>query len=117
MVFNEEDLLRLINRLLERLHQADGEKNSSHITLNYIAPGAQYVNHIDTQVFDSAKLQKPPQDNHINQNTTKLPDCLAIKDKWRTFEKLWHRNNMHSDYNTALSQHQSLEFNEKLKKL
>ena len=59
MVFNEEDLLRLINRLLERLHQADGEKNSSHITLNYIASGAQYVNHIDTQVFDSAKLQKP----------------------------------------------------------
>ena len=42
---------------------------------------------------------------------------LGIKDKWKTFEKLWHRNNMHSDYNTALSQHQSLEFNEKLKKL
>ena len=159
MDLSEVKILRLINRLLERLHQADGEKNSSHITLNYIAPGAQYVNHIDTQVFDSAKLQKPPLDNHINQNTTKLPDCLAtkeamllwksamdkgwvdenyqpklsrtlsallayemakrlgIKDKWKTFEKLWHRNNMHSDYNTALSQHQSLEFNEKLKKL
>lgn len=159
MDLSEDNLLRLINRLLERLHQTDGETNSSHITLNYIAPGAQYVNRIDTQIFDSAKLQKPPQDSHINQNPPKLPDCLAtkeamllwqsamdkgwvdenyqpklsrtlsallayemakrlgIKDKWKTFEKLWHRNNMHSDYNTALSQRQSLKFNEKLKTL
>ena len=93
MDLSEVKILRLINRLLERLHQADGEKNSSHITLNYIAPGAQYVNHIDTQVFDSAKLQKPPQDNHINQNTTKLPDCLATKEAmllWKSaMDKGW----------------------------
>ena len=46
-----------------------------------------------------------------------MAERLKIKDKWKTFEKLWHRNNMHSDYNTALSQHQSLKFNEKLKTL
>lgn len=42
---------------------------------------------------------------------------LKIKDKWKTFEELWHRNNMHSDYNKALTQKQSLEFKDELKNL
>ena len=44
-----------------------------------------------------------------------LAERLGIANKWKFFEKLWHRNNMRGDYNTALDQRKSLEFQEKLK--
>lgn len=43
-----------------------------------------------------------------------LAERLGIANKWKFFEKLWHRNNMRSDYNTALDQRKSLEFQERL---
>ena len=45
-----------------------------------------------------------------------LSERLGIAHKWKLFETLWHRNNMRSDYNTALEQRKSLQFQEKLKK-
>lgn len=50
-----------------------------------------------------------------------LADMLAVKlgirNKWKTFEAMWHRNNMRGDYNTALNQNKSLAFQDKLKNL
>ena len=42
---------------------------------------------------------------------------LGIKEKWKVFEGLWHRKYMRSDYNLALSQQQSYEFQDELKRL
>ena len=42
---------------------------------------------------------------------------LGIREKWKTFEALWHRRNMRSDFNEALDQRQTLELREKLKSL
>ena len=46
-----------------------------------------------------------------------LAERLGIAHKWKVFESLWHRNNMRGDYNTALEQRKSLEFQDKLKKI
>lgn len=46
-----------------------------------------------------------------------LAKRLHIVNKWKLFERLWHRNNMRNDYNTALNQQKSLEFQEKLKNI
>jgi len=46
-----------------------------------------------------------------------LAQRLGIANKWKVFERMWHRNNMRGDYNTALDQKKSLAFQEKLKKL
>ena len=46
-----------------------------------------------------------------------IAERLGIAHKWKLFETLWHRNNMRSDYNTALEQRKSLLFQEKLKKI
>ena len=46
-----------------------------------------------------------------------LAERLKIANKWKLFELLWHRNNMRNDYNTALNQRKSLEFQERMKKL
>lgn len=50
-----------------------------------------------------------------------MADMLAVRldiaNKWKQFGLLWHRNNMRNDYNTALNQRKSLEFQEKLKNI
>ena len=46
-----------------------------------------------------------------------LAERLGITHKWKFFERLWHRNNMRGDYNTALDQRKSLEFQERLKNI
>lgn len=45
---NEDEVLALFSRLLERLHQADGDhhNSSSPFTLIYVAKGAQNVGSI-----------------------------------------------------------------------
>ncbi len=65
--------------------------------------------------------------NENGQPTVSRPDAalmadmiavrLGIDHKWKLFEKLWHRNNMRGDYNTALEQRKSLEFQERLKNI
>ena len=50
-----------------------------------------------------------------------LADAIAVKlgirQKWKTFETLWNRKNVRSDYNLALRQKQSLDFQGELKRI
>ena len=46
-----------------------------------------------------------------------LAKRLGIPNKWKLFEDMWHRNNMRNDYNTALNQQKSLDFQERLKNI
>ena len=155
-ILDNEEILELINRLLERLHQTDGDNESSHFSFNYIAPGAQYVNRIDTQIFGADKSQKPKPASSSTNEPPQLPEPLAtdeamvlwekaqkavwvdenfqpkisrtkaammahvmatklgIRNKWKVFETLWHRQNMYQDYYDAVNQQQSIEFGDSL---
>ena len=42
---------------------------------------------------------------------------LGIKDRWKYFEMLWHRKNMRSHHNTALSQKNSYMFFDEVKRM
>ncbi len=46
-----------------------------------------------------------------------LAERLHIDQKWKFFEQLWHRKNMRNDYNTALEQRKSLDFQDRLKEI
>lgn len=46
-----------------------------------------------------------------------MADKLGINDKWKIFEAFWNRKYMSSDYNLALNQQQSLDFQEELKEI
>ena len=86
MDLSNEDILELINRLLERLHQTDEDKESSPINLTYVAPGAQYVNRIDTQIFGADKSQKPKPASSSTNEPPQLPEPLATDEAmvlWR----------------------------------
>ena len=164
---NDEEAIGLLNRLLEQLHQAGYTNHGSKIEVVYVASGAQYVNHIDTQIFGEHKQQEetPPKSvkdtrpTPVNNTPPPLPPELStpkamelwkkvqaagyvyenyqprksrtqaallayemakrlnIRKKWKVFEALWNRKNMRSDYNIALRQHQSLDFQDCLKQL
>ena len=156
------DLMDQLNRLLEWLHQSDGQHLGSHITLIKVEKGAQYINHVGTQMFNTNKSdarvkdcsptveppmppdlpeqlatpeatalwQKAQQAGYVNEHfqpllsrtlAALLADTMAerlnIKEKWKVFERLWHRKYMRSDYNLALTRKRSLDFQDELKQL
>ena len=47
MNMNDDEAIGFINRLLERLHQADLTNFGSHLQIVYVASGAQ---HVETQI-------------------------------------------------------------------
>ena len=157
---NDDEAIGLLNRLLERLHQADLTNFGSHLQIVYVASGAQ---HVETQINMGAygqteTLPSPPCVGR-EKETINLPQALAtekamalwkkaqtagwvdanyqplisrtqsalladamaeklgIRQKWKTFETLWNRKNMRSDYNLALRQQQSLDFLTELKRM
>ena len=159
---NDDEAIGFINRLLERLHQADLTNFGSHLQIVYVASGAQ---HVETQInmgektlHKSETLPSPPCVGR-EKETSHLPEVLAtdeamtlwkkaqaagwvdanyqplisrtqsalladamaeklgIRQKWKTFETLWNRKNMRSDYNLALRQQQSLDFLTELKRM
>ena len=50
MNFNDDEIVGLLNRLLEMLHQADGN-NQGSIVFNVYSSGSLHVDHVDTQNF------------------------------------------------------------------
>ena len=74
---NNEDALEFINRLLERLHQADYINQGSKIEVVYVASGGQ---HVETQINigahpnegseKEAKDNIPPPDGWIKNGAT-----------------------------------------------
>ena len=56
MNINNDEALGFINRLLERLHQADLTNFGSHLQIVYVASGAQ---HVENQINIGASLPTP----------------------------------------------------------
>ena len=161
MNFNDDEIVGLLNRLLEMLHQADGN-NQGSIVFNVYSSGSLHVDHVDTQNFYGDACPKPQKEKEKEkgkEDTPTLPaplgteqammlwrkaqragyvdehyqpllsrtqaallaDAMAvrlgIKEKWKVFEGLWNRKYMRSDYNLALTQQQTYEFQDELKRL
>ena len=164
MELNDEEILELINRLLEKMQRAGHANQGSKIELVYVAPGAQHVDHVETQIV---RDQQPHPETHPHplpigrgvDGEFRLPEVLAskeamalwekaqeagyvdancqplisrtqaalladmmaerlgIREKWKVFETLWKRKYMRSDYNLALTQQQSLDFQDELKRV
>ena len=104
---NDEEALGLLNRLLEGLHQAGFENFGSHINLVYVAPGAQYVNHIDTQVFGERKPQNAVQDTPVKDTPPPLPPELSTDKAMALWQKAQRAGFVDADYQPLLSRTQS----------
>ena len=77
---NDDEAIGLLNRLLERLHQADLTNFGSHLQIVYVASGAQ---HVETQINMGAygqteTLPSPPCVGR-EKETSNLPEVLATE--------------------------------------
>ena len=150
------DVLKMVNELLEQLHQKGKDHQGS--TVFIYAPGSQYVDKQfnigayprplpkgkgvdspeaskslpDELTTDKAMelWRKAQQAGYVDEHyqpllsrtqAALLADAMAerlgIKEKWKVFEALWNRKYMRSDYNLALTQQQSYDFQDELKLL
>ena len=82
-----DDLVDQINRLLEWLHQSDGQHIGSHITLIKVEKGAQYVNQVGTQVFNTDKSNVSAKDHSPTVEPPELPEPLATPEAMALWQK------------------------------
>ena len=87
---NDNDLVDQLNRLLEWLHQSDGQHIGSHITLIKVEKGAQYVNQVGTQVFNTDKSVVSAKDHSPafeSPEPPELPEPLATPEAMVLWQK------------------------------
>ena len=90
MEFNDDEIVALLNRLLEKLHQADSNHQGS-IVLNIYGKGSLHVDHVDNQNFYGDKWVKA----HRNKETATSPlSAEPVFDKDTPLSALF-RDNFH----------------------
>lgn len=86
MEFNDDEIVALLNRLLEKLHQADSNHQGS-IVLNIYGKGSLHVDHVDTQNFYGDACPKPQKEKG-NIDAPTLPLYYAPIKRWCYGRKL-----------------------------
>ena len=100
MNYNDDDIIELFNRLLERLHQADSKQLGSKIEIVYIASGGQ---HVETQInIGTASLPNP-----IPKVCPTLPEPLATDEAMALWKKAQAAGYVDDHFQPLISRTQS----------
>jgi hypothetical protein len=92
MEFNDDEIVALLNRLLEKLHQADSNNQGSTV-INIYGKGSLHVDHVDNQNFYGDKWVKA----HRNKETATSPlSAEPVFDKDTPLSVLF-RDNFHGE--------------------
>ena len=105
---NDDEAIGLLNRLLERLHQADLTNFGSHLQIVYVASGAQ---HVETQINMGAcgqpeTLPSPPCVGR-EKEAGKLPEVLATDEAMTLWKKAQAAGWIDANYQPLISRTQS----------
>ena len=113
MNINDDEALGFINRLLERLHQADLTNFGSHLQIVYVASGGQ---HVETQI----NIENPPKQPTTNpekeqrlpnplqkEREPRLPEVLATEEAMEIWKKVQDAGYVDAHYQPLLSRTQS----------
>ena len=98
-----DDLIDQINRLLEWLHQSDGQHIGSHITLIKVEKGAQYVNQVGTQVFNTDESAVSAKDHSPTFEPPELPEPLATPEAMALWQKAQQAGYVNEHFQPLLS--------------
>ena len=106
---NDDDALALLNRLLERLHQADLKNFGSHLQIVYVASGGQ---HVETQINIGKAQPKPetlpsPPCAGREKGTSNLPEVLATDEAMALWRKTQQAGYVDEHYQPLLSRTQA----------
>ena len=100
---HDNDLVDQLNRLLEWLHQSDGQHIGSHITLIKVEKGAQYVNQVGTQVFNTDKSDVSAKDHSPTIEPPELPEPLATPEAMALWQKAQQAGYVNEHFQPLLS--------------
>ena len=106
---NDEEALEFINRLLERLHQADFTNHGSKIEVVYVASGGQ---HVETQYISLTPNPSPKGEGNFKGRETGterpvLPDVLCTEEAMALWEKVQKVGYVDDNYQPLISRTQS----------
>ena len=106
MNLNDDEALGLINRLLERLHQADLTNFGSHLQIVYVASGAQ---HVETQINMGAYPQPLPKGKGVDgaEASKSLPEVLATEAAMALWKKAQAAGWVDANYQPLISRTQA----------
>ena len=114
MNFNDDEIVGLLNRLLEMLHQTDGN-NQGSIVFNVYSSGSLHVDHVDTQNFygdacpKTKTLPDPPcvvrEKGDIDTST--LPASLCTEQAMALWRKAQAAGWIDDNYQPLLSRTQA----------
>ena len=99
---NDEEVLGFINRLLERLHQADYINQGSKIEVVYVASGGQ---HVETQI--NLAPPGPSKERKKEAEPPALPDALSTEEAMALWKKAQEAGYVDSNYQPLISRTQS----------
>ena len=109
MNINDDEALGLINRLLERLHQADLTNFGSHLQIVYVASGGQ---HVETQINIGNAQPKPEtlpkgKETDSAEASKSLPEVLATDEAMTLWRKAQRAGYVDEHYQPLLSRTQA----------
>ena len=107
---NSEELsaeaLGFINRLLERLHQADFTNHGSKIEVVYVASGGQ---HVETQINVGTRPHPLPIGRGVDtfKGKRNLPEALSTEEAMALWEKVQRAGYVDANFQPLISRTQS----------
>ena len=105
MEFNDDEIVALLNRLLEKLHQADSNHQGS-IVLNIYGKGSLHVDHVDTQNFYGDACPKSQKEKG-NIDAPTLPPLLRTDKAMVLWQKAQDAGYVDANYQPLISRTQA----------
>ena len=98
MEFNDDEIVALLNRLLEKLHQADSNNQGSTV-INIYGKGSLHVDHVDNQYLYGDKWVKALQNKVVADDQPSAAEPVFDKD---TPLSVLFRDNFHSELRNVI---------------
>ena len=105
MNFNDDEIVGLLNRLLEKLHQADGN-NQGSIVFNIYEKGSLHVDHVDNQYFYGDKWVKPQKEKGT-YDASAMPASLCSEQAMILWKKAQDAGYVDTNYQPLISRTQA----------
>ena len=105
---NDDEAIGLINRLLEKLHQADLKNFGSHLQIVYVASGGQ---HVETQInlgaYHHPQASPQPSPKGKGDERELLPEALRTEDAMELWKKAQDAGYVDANYQPLISRTQA----------
>ena len=105
MNYSDDELIALINRLLEELHQADGNNKKGSTVINIFSKGSQHVDKIEKQIIYTDAASKLVKDNKATPPD--LPPSLSTDKAMVLWKKAQDAGYVDENYQPKISRTQA----------